>query len=117
MFLVRLTEGWADFHVHIDLASHALDSPYQPLLKIRSLRNISSVLTGDDFGMILSVHTLVVGSRQEIDDVHHALFLEIPRLENIACWKIVLLCRAKIIMLWVDDEVPALILVKYTTEY
>lgn len=117
MLPARLTEGWTDFHVHVDLASHALDSSYEPLLKIRPLGYISSVLTRDDFGVILSVHGLVVGSRQEVDNIHDALFLEVACLENIACWKIVLLCRAKIIVLWVDGEVATLILVKYTTKY
>lgn len=72
---------------------------------------ISGVFTGNDLCMILCVHAFVVRSWQKINHIHHTLLFEIAGLKDVACWEIVLLRSAKVVMLRVDGEVSALVLV------
>lgn len=51
-----------------------------------------------------------------VDNIHHTLFLEIARLQNVTCRKIVLLCCTKVIVFWIDGKVTTLVFVQYATE-
>jgi hypothetical protein len=66
--------------------------------------------------MIVCIHGFVVRSRQKIDYVHHALFLEVAGLKNVAPGEILLLGCTEIIVFRADGEVPTFVLVQDTTE-
>jgi hypothetical protein len=62
---MTLTECWKHLNIYIDVTTYALHSPYQPLLKITSLKYISSVFTREYSSVIFRILSLAIWSWED----------------------------------------------------
>ena len=116
MLVLCIVKSREDLDAHVNFAPHTFYSPYEPLLQIGALGNASCVIACDDVCMIFGIPTLVVWSREEVHDVHYALFLQVACLENIAHGQILLLGCAGIVASWTYCKVAALFFVQDPAE-
>jgi hypothetical protein len=115
------TKCWKHLDVHIDVTTHALHSPYQPLLEIISLRHVSSVLTCEYSRVIIRILNLAIWSWEDycasayfhfvfkyltqiakcnvltVQQIHNTILLQVACLQDVTRREIVLLCRGKIV--------------------
>jgi hypothetical protein len=77
------------------------------------------VRTRKDYGISAHVHVHLnsAASQLTIDDIHNAVFLQIPRLKDITRREIVLLGRAEIAPRRRYGEMTSLVLVQDSTEH